>query len=1150
MTNAPKREHSELQRRITAVGRQWRTRAVGAGLLHVLAIALGGSLVLLLFESLLSLPAAARLVMMLALLVWVVHSLTARVIRPLARRIDPVAIAARIEKGHPELGESLESATELWEKRGTGKHGYSTDLIDGLIVQTVMEVSGLDLGAAERPVAIRRAGFRLLAALAACAVGLPLMGARLAPAFDRLRDPLATEAVPGIAMTVEPGDVTVVAGDDLTVRAKLFVAPGADESAPTLTVGRAGEPPTTTVMEEFSRLPAAAGGVEATTAVYVAAIPEIRVPLTYSVELESGPRGSYDVRVIDPPFVTGLDLELDFPSYSGLLPRASEDNGGDVTALPGTAVRVTLSASKPLESARLERESGTDVEMERLGADTFRGRFIVTGDDAYAVHLIDTDGLVNATPPTYSISAIRDERPLVRIVEPGEDLDVPRDMALPLVISGIDDYGVTRIDLRYALEGSAAEVVSTLGSYGSRGEREVVVETVWDLSETGLLPGATLVYFAEVFDSDAVGGPKSSRSESYLLRFPSMAELYQDVVEEQDEILDDLDELMDEQEEVREEFDELAEDVRSDPELDWQDEERVEQALERQEQLADEVSNMAERMADLGDQMSESDRVTLETLEKVDQIRDLLDEVATDEMRELLEQIREAMREISPEQMSSAMEQMSFTQDDYLRRLEQTLNMLKRAKAEQTLADVANRADDLAQREEQAANESAQSPDAERSAELSAEQRDMAAELEQLKRDLEQAISEMGEVDPEAAAEMQQALDQLEQADTAQKMEQAAQMLAELKPQEASAQCESASNDLKSLFTRLSQCQGSMACSIQQRDREATLRAIDELLGISSEQESILDVVSERPRLPRIELVELVARQTDLAEALGHVGERMFRVSNDSFQIDAATYRRLALIRLTMLQAAGRLADGGGRAAERSVLDALESVNATIVEFLTSNQSSSSSGGSGALQQLMQQLQQMAEQQAQLNQMTESLQRQMGEQGDMSHDEQLARMRAEQERLMEQARRLAEEFGDRSEVLGRLDDTVEEMEGTLAEMEEHGASQEAVDRQKRILSRLLDAQRSLRRRDYTRERRSSVGDNYRRVSPDALADEITQARRELREDLLRAMQREYPSEYRELIRAYFESLARDVAGEGETGADNGAEGGRAEGGGE
>ncbi len=1148
MTRAPEHGHSELVRRIAAVGRQWKTRAVIAGVLHTVAIVLGGSLLLLLLESFITISPLVRMVLMLALDGFVLYALVTRVVRPLIRRIDPVAIAARIERGYPELGESLESATELWKKRDTGRHGYSVDLIDGLIVRTVEEVAGLDLGSAERPRGLRRAAFALLAVVAISAVGVFAMGSRLSPAFERLRHPLVREARPRVVLIVYPGDVTVVAGDDLEIEAQLILTPGAAYSAPSLTINRSGEVPVTRAMDEAGRAPVEPGGEGAEVAGHLAIIRDIRGPLTYSVALAGGASLSFDVAVIDPPFITGLDIELTFPGYSGLVPRRSDDNGGDVTVLPGTSVTVTLNASKPLEAARLDLVSGADIEMERLGPDTFTGRFVVSGDDAYSIHVTDTDGLANATPPTYAVSAIRDERPLVRIVDPGEDRDVPREMALPLVISGIDDYGVTRIDIRYSLEGSAEEVASTLRGYGGRGEREVVLETAWDLSETGLLPGTMLVYYAEVFDSDLVNGPKSSRSESYLLRFPSMAELYSDAVGEQDEILDDLDELMQEQEDVSEVFDELEEEVRSDPELDWQDEERVEQALERQEDIADQVAEMAQRMVDLGDQMSESDRVTLETLEKVDQISELLDEVASDEMRQLLEQIREAMREVSPEQMSSAMERMTFTQDDYLRRLEQTLNLLKRAKAEQTLADVANRAENLAEREEQMARESSESPDAQRSAELASEQQQMADELEQLKRDLEQAIAEMQEVDPGAAADMQEALDQLKQADTAQKMQDAAQKLGEMKPQEASAQCESASSDLKSLFSRLSNCKGSMACSLKDRDREATLRAIGELLAVSVAQEEILDVVSERPGLPREELVRLVAKQTDLAESLSYIAERLFRVSNDSFEIDPATYRRISIVRADMLRAAQRLAAESARGAETSVRDALERINALVVELLTSNQSSSSSGGSGALQQLMQQLTQMAEQQAQLNQMTESLRQQMGEQGGMSHQEQLARMRAEQERLMEQAQRLAEEFGNRSEVLGRLDDTVDEMEGTLAEMEQHGASQEAVDRQKRILSRLLDAQRSLRRRDYTRERRSSVGETYRRTSPDALADEITQARRELREDLLRAMQREYPAEYRELIRAYFESLSRDMEGDAGSGAAGGT--GGTEGGGE
>ncbi len=46
---------------------------------------------------------------------------------------------------------------------------------------------------------------------------------------------------------------------------------------------------------------------------------------------------------------------------------------------------------------------------------------------------------------------------------------------------------------------------------------------------------------------------------------------------------------------------------------------------------------------------------------------------------------------------------------------------------------------------------------------------------------------------------------------------------------------------------------------------------------------------------------------------------------------------------------------------------------------------------------------------------------------------------------------------------------------------------------------------------------------------------MTRATQELREDLLRAMEQAYPSEYRDLIRAYFEGLSRDAGAAGESG---------------
>jgi methyl-accepting chemotaxis protein len=1133
-------KHTELVAVIAGIWRRSRRHVAFTGLIRALVRPLAVATLILLVDSLLLLPMWLRATGVLLILVSLGAGAALWFIRPLSRRFDAVSVAAQIESKFPDLGERLESATELWDKRGAGRHGYSTALIDALVMETASEIAGVDLSSAARGSGRRRAARTLGLTVLASAVILVALGSRVGPAAERLLHPFARVERISVGIAVEPGDTELVAGESLIVTA---VITGPAEAPATLVFQFKGEAVLEREMREAGETVVGRGTMEqeeTDEAVrqespgrrYEASLIDVRTPLTYSITAGDLQSPWFRVNVLERPFVSNIRLDYAFPAYSGLVPRTVDENNGDIAALRGSEVTVTIAAGKPLESAALVMRSGRRIELSRRGPSSFTGVIAVRGGDTYSIELLDTDGLFNVNPPVYSIVAVRDEYPLAKIVDPGEDRELPRDMMLPLAVSAIDDYGISKLRLHYALQERAEEHTVSLAEFGTRGARELVHDSVWDLSETGIMPGSVLVYFVEVVDNDLIGGPKSARTKSYLVRFPSMAEIYREVTDEQDDILDELDDLVEEQKELKDEFEELREDVLSDPEISWQDEAKVEQALESQEEAAERVSEMASRMADLSDRMSETDRVTLDALEKMDEISKLMAEVATDEMRELLQEIRDAMREIRPEQVAEAMSEMTFTQEDYLKRLEQTLNLLKRVKAEQGLQDVANRAERLAEQEQRVADKSAESPGQEQCENMADRQERLREDAERLREDVERAIRDMEDVDRETADAMREAASEFDNAETLEKMQEAARKLAALKPQEASSQCQSAASDLKALFTNLSSCQGGMSCSIQRRDRETVLRAIGELLGVSQEQEEILSAIEDRERLPRSEVIELVAKQTDLAESVSFVAERMFRVSKDSFQIDAGLYRIFGIIEMVMAGSSAALADGPMSAARKEARNALGRVNFLIVKLLTANQSSSSSGSSGALEQLMQQLQQMADRQQEMNQMMEELSRRTEEQGGGStFEDELAELRAQQERMLEEARRLAEEFGERSEILGRLDDTVKEMEKTVAEMERSGVSQATIDRQKRILSRLLDSQRSLRRRDYKRERRSRSGESYTRTAPGGLPDDVTRASRELREDLLRAMQHEYPAEYRELIRAYFENLTQDAVGE-------------------
>jgi len=1113
------RKHQDLIRRIGSAVRAWRRRAALAGVTRALTVIVPTAALVIFLEAVVALSPPVRAALLLALGALTSVAAGFWIVRPMARRVDVVGAAARIEERYPQLGERLESSTELWVKRGMGRHGYSIELIDGLIEMTVAEAAGLDFSGAHGERGGRRRAIGLVLAVAASVGALVPVSGAVGPAVGRLTHPAVAASAPVVVLTVAPGDTTLVSGDALDVVARIS-GPGSHE--PVLRVTAAGEEPVETAME-FS---AGAGGFGAT-------VDDVRSDLAYSVEAGRLASDLYLVEVVERPYVTGIRLDLTYPSYTGLPARTVDENNGDITAVKGTSVRVTMTASKPLREAGIVFEGGERLPLEQLGPATFAGDLRVGANSSYRFEITDADGLSSPAPPRYSIVALRDEYPLVRIIEPGEDGEVPRQMTLPLVVSAIDDHGVREARIRYSIEGLADETLVPLGRFGAGGQREVVLEREWDLSETGILPGAVLVYFAEVVDTDDVSGPKVARSESYLLRFPTMAELYHEVAGEQDELVSDLDELVEEQEDVRREFEELEDEILSDPALDWRDEEKVEQAVERQQEIVHDVEELADRVAELTEKMSESDRIALDTLDKMQEITELLDEVATDDMRDLMADIRQAMERISPEQISRAMEETSVTQEDYLRRLEHTVNLLKRVKAEQQLADAADRARRLADEEERIAEEAERSPGPSRCDDLAERQESVTARTRQLESDLREATRSMQEIDPDAAREIEQAASDMEKAGTVGKMQQAKQSLTDRRPSEAAASCEDAASDLKSLFTRLSSCQGGMACSLQRRDSAAVLRAVEELLAVSDDQEEIVLAVEGRRRIPRDELVSLVAKQADLAESLEGVAERLFRVSDDSFVIDMKTYQKIGVVQAAMTRAVARIADGGTAAGRKEAGAALGALNSVIVDLLTSNQKGAGGGQGSALEELMQQLRRMAEQQSQLNDMTEEVQRQLEELGmSSSIRQQLAEMRAHQERLAEEARRLAEEFGGRREILGRLDDLADEMSEALEELGRTGASDETIERQKRILSRLLDAQRSLRRRDYTRERRSRTGTAPAASGPGALPEDLARAREELREDLLRAMQREYPQEYRETIRAYFEALAGDVAGEG------------------
>ena len=86
------------------------------------------------------------------------------------------------------------------------------------------------------------------------------------------------------------------------------------------------------------------------------------------------------------------------------------------------------------------------------------------------------------------------------------------------------------------------------------------------------------------------------------------------------------------------------------------------------------------------------------------------------------------------------------------------------------------------------------------------------------------------------------------------------------------------------------------------------------------------------------------------------------------------------------------------------------------------------------------------------------------------------------------------------------------------------SSGEVEENQQRILSRLLDAPRSVNRRDFDPEREAKPGEEVARRSAPELPPDLLRENDRLRLDLLKAEADRYPARYRAFIEAYLRAL--------------------------
>ncbi len=426
---------------------------------------------------------ALVVVLPLTLAVWL---LARRLVRP----VSDLQLALYLEEHAPSLDARLVSAIEC-ARRGESSSA-SHALEERLVAEALEHSARVGHGRAiERPAMARSGG--LLAGSMVVGAALLLSGPGAVRRGVAGLVPGGPEHNP-YAIVVSPGDTVVARGSDLEVGARLqnFTAAVVE-----IAVRRGNG--------EWQRFPMTPAADSARQTIVLFKLNE---PTDYFVSAGGVRSGLVHVGVADLPHVKRIDLEYHFPAYTGLPVQRVED-GGDIAALRGTRVRITVTPTIAPAGAALVVGGRDTVALAPQASGALAGDITVTRASSYRVVFRTAAAGTIAGSGNYTIDALRDQPPVVRFRKPAHDVQVTAIEEVFTEAEAQDDYGVAQLDLVYRVNGGSERTVA-LGP-GAGSHKDVVGSYTFSLEDLGLKPGDLVAYYARAREAEHVGCASAAR---------------------------------------------------------------------------------------------------------------------------------------------------------------------------------------------------------------------------------------------------------------------------------------------------------------------------------------------------------------------------------------------------------------------------------------------------------------------------------------------------------------------------------------------------------------------------------------------------------------------------------------------------------------
>ncbi len=839
----------------------------------------------------------------------------------------------------------------------------------------------------------------------------------------------------------------------------------------------------------------------------------------------------YTLEVLRKPTILSFSTKLNFPEYLG---RASEElsNVGDLQVPQGTNIGWVFNVQST-DNMQMRFGPEHDAEAKHFGDELFSFNRRALRDETYKIFLSNAR-LTGADSVAYTITVIPDLHPQISVEE---FRDSTKGTVSFFAGEASDDYGLQNLTFNYQIKkAKSGQLPMNTVKVDKPAGKAVQYEYNWDARNLNLEPGDEVNYYFEVFDNDGVNGSKSARTTVMQYKMPTMSEFRQQQSQNSEEIKKDLEKALKESAKVQDELKKLRNKVLQQKELDWQSRKEMEKLLDRQKQLEQQIQQAKENFDQNKQQQQEFKQDNPDLQEKQEQLEKLLDNTMSEEMKKLVEDIQKMLQEMNKEEMLQKMEKMEMNAEERTKELDRLQELYKQLEVEQMLDQQVQGLEELAKEQEELAEKTDEADkngeDKKSDEELKKEQDDLNKQLEDLQKKQEEMMDKNDEL--KRPQKIEDTKEEME--DTKNDMKDAKEGLEQGQKKKAGKKQKSAAGKMKDMANKMKKSSQGGEMEQMEEDVKALRQLLENLVGLSFAQEqNMKDIESATINTPHY--VELGQQQYKIKDDFKLVEDSLQALASRNFQIEGMVTQKVIDIKSSIKYSIEEIEERRTNTANEQQQQSMKGLNdlalmlsevmqqmqQQMAEAMPGSQACQKPGkgkGQGEGKAGKVPMDKITKGQGDVNQQMKDLKKRLEEQGKDpggkkpggsdpggqgsgggqgdGDSKEFAKMAAKQAAMRNAVRELQKlEKQQQGKGSKALDEIMDEMNKVETDLVNKHLTNEMLQRQEQIMSRLLEEDRAERERDQDEQRQAEAAKQQPAKMPPALEEYLKKRRAEV-----------------------------------------------------